>query len=70
MFQTFCQTLFHMTWTAAAAALVVMALRLVLNRKVPRWVICGLWLDPRGAPGAGPHGDRLCGRAAACHGGQ
>ena len=44
MFQTFCQTLFHMTWTAAAAALVVMALRLVLNRKVPRWVICGLWL--------------------------
>ena len=44
MFQTFCQTLFHMTWTAAVAALVVMALRLVLNRKVPRWVICGLWL--------------------------
>ena len=27
MFQTFCQTLFHMTWTAAVAALVVMALR-------------------------------------------
>ena len=44
MFQTFCQTLFHMTWTAAVAALVVMALRLALNRKVPRWVICGLWL--------------------------
>lgn len=43
MFQTFCQTLFHMTWTAAAAALAVMALRLVL-RRTPKWIVCALWL--------------------------
>ena len=43
MYQTFCQTLFHMTWTAAAAALAVMVLRLVF-KKAPRSLICGLWL--------------------------
>lgn len=43
MYQTFCQTLFHMTWTAAVAALAVMALRLAL-RKVPRCIVCALWL--------------------------
>ena len=43
MFQTFCQTLFHMTWTAAAAALAVMVLRLFF-RRVPRSILCALWL--------------------------
>ena len=43
MYQTFCQTLFHMTWTASEAALAVMVLRLFL-RGVPRAVVCGLWL--------------------------
>ena len=43
MFQAFCQTLFHMTWTASAAALAVMVLRLVL-RRVPRAIVCSLWL--------------------------
>ena len=44
MANTFCQTLYHMTWTAAVAALVVMALRLVFKRRAPKWVICALWL--------------------------
>ena len=43
MYQTFCQTLLHMTWTAAIAALAVMALRLVLH-KAPRAILCALWL--------------------------
>ena len=43
MYQTFCQTLFHMTWAAAVAALGVMVLRLVL-RRAPRGLVCVLWL--------------------------